>query len=91
MLPALHAKTTKAANNPMVTVLDLVHILLFHPGLGVSLFASPYAPLTPENTRSFVHTAFSRENIAVVVTGIDSGLLNKLASHSFAPHSSNKA
>ena len=84
VLPALHAETTEAAENPTVTALDLAHTLAFRSGLGASLFAAPYAHLTPEDARSFAHTAFSKENIAVVGTGIDSGLLTKLVSHSFA-------
>ena len=84
MLPAVHAETTEAADNPTVTALDLAHTLAFRSGLGASLFAAPYAHLTPEDARSFAHTAFSKENIAIVGTGIDSGLLSKLVGHSFA-------
>ena len=91
MLPAVHAETTEAADNPAVTALDLSHALAFRSGLGASLFAAPYAHLTPEDARSFAHTAFSKENIAVVGTGIDSGLLSKLAGHSFAPLPSSSA
>ena len=64
--------------------LDLAHTLAFRSGLGASLFAAPHAHLTPEDARSFAHTAFVKENIAVVGTGIDPGLLSKLVDHSFA-------
>ena len=81
----MHAKTTEAADNSAVTALDFGHTLAFRSGLGASLFAAPHAHLTPEYARSFAHTAFSKENIAIVGTGVDSGLLSKLAGHSFAP------
>ena len=85
VLPAVYAETTEAADNPAATALDLAHTLAFRSGLGASLFAAPHAHLTPEDARSFAHTAFSKENIAVVGTGIDSGLLSKLVGHSFLP------
>ena len=91
VLPALHAETIEAADNPAVTALDLAHTLAFRSGLGASLFAAPYAHLTPEDARSFAQGAFSKENIAVVGTGIDPGLLSKLVNHSFAPLSSSSA
>ena len=72
-------------------VLDLVNTLAFRSGLGGSLFAAPYAHLTHEDARSFAHTAFPKENIAVVGTGIDPGLLNKLTSRSFASRPSTSA
>ena len=77
-------QTTEAADNPAVTALDLAHTLAFRSSLGASLFAAPYAHLTPEDVRSLAHTASSKEDIAVIGTGIDSGLLSKLVSHSFA-------
>jgi ubiquinol-cytochrome c reductase core subunit 2 len=93
VLPAVHAETTEAADNAAITALDLAHTLSFRSGLGASLFAAPHAHLTPEDARSFAHTAFSKENIAVFGTGIDSGLLSKLVSHSFSalPSSSTAA
>ena len=71
----------------MVTALDLARTLTFRSGLGASLFAAPYAHLTPEDARSFAHTAFSKENIAVFGTGTDSDLLSKLVGYAFAPPS----
>jgi len=91
VLPSLHAETTEAADNAAVAALDLAHTLAFRSGLGASLFASPHAHLTPEDARSFAHTAFSKENIAVVGTGVDPGLLSKLVGHSFATLPSSSA
>ena len=46
VLPALHAETIEAADNPAVTALDLARALALRSGVGASLFASPYAHLT---------------------------------------------
>jgi ubiquinol-cytochrome c reductase core subunit 2 len=82
VLPSVHAETSEASNNPAVTALDLAHTLAFRSGLGASLFASPHAHFGPEDARSFAHTAFSKQNVAVVGTGIDGDLLSRLVSHS---------
>ncbi|KAK0189412.1 Metalloenzyme, LuxS/M16 peptidase-like protein [Armillaria mellea] len=63
---------------PAVYAIELAHALAFRNGLGSSLFATPHSPLTVEDVSAFAKNAFTRENIAVLGTGIDQGTLSEL-------------
>ncbi|KAK0440070.1 Metalloenzyme, LuxS/M16 peptidase-like protein [Armillaria borealis] len=76
--PVVEAESTQASSDPAVYAVELAHALAFRNGLGSSLFATPHSPLTVEDVSAFAKKAFTRENIAVLGTGIDQGTLSEL-------------
>ena len=82
--PLMIEDTEVAASNPAVQAIDAAHALAFRSGLGSSLFTSADHPFSEADIKSFASDAFTKDNIAVVGTGINQSTLNKLVEESFA-------
>ncbi|EPQ55999.1 LuxS/MPP-like metallohydrolase [Gloeophyllum trabeum ATCC 11539] len=78
VLPVTESESTLAQQDPATRALELAHTLAFRSGLGYSLFAPPHSHLTSEDVRSFASTAFSKDGIAFLGTGIDQSALSSL-------------
>jgi len=76
---------------PHVLALDLAHSLAFRRGLGNSLFASPYVPVTASEVKAFSQQAFAKSNIAVLGTGISTEALTKAVQTAFGAGSPSSA
>jgi ubiquinol-cytochrome c reductase core subunit 2 len=78
VLPVVEAESIAASQNPATHALELAHSLAFRSGLGSSLFASPHSHVSLDDVKDFAARAFSKGNIAVLGTGIDSATLTQL-------------
>jgi ubiquinol-cytochrome c reductase core subunit 2 len=70
---------------------DLAHSVAFRSGLGSSLFAPSHSNFTAEDIKSYASSTFSKENIAILGTDIDQGLLTKLVEKSLGKSLSSAA
>ncbi|KAG1856749.1 Metalloenzyme, LuxS/M16 peptidase-like protein [Suillus subluteus] len=84
VLPVVEAESTAASQNPATHALELAHSLAFRSGLGSSLFASPHSHVSLDDVKEFAARAFSKGNIAVLGTGIDSAALTQLVEKALA-------
>jgi ubiquinol-cytochrome c reductase core subunit 2 len=76
--PLVEADTQTALHNPATQALEAAHALAFRHGLGQSLFAPAHNSLSVDDIRSFATSAFAKNNLAVLGTGIDQAMLNSL-------------
>lgn len=86
--PLVESDTKAAASNPATRAIEAAHALAFRSGLGASLFAPEHTHLNVEDIKAFASQSFSKGNIAVIGTNIDSSTLTKLVDASFAGASS---
>ncbi|KAG2344639.1 LuxS/MPP-like metallohydrolase [Suillus weaverae] len=84
VLPVVEAESISASQNPATHALELAHSLAFRSGLGSSLFASPHSHVSLDDVKEFAARAFSKGNIAVLGTGIDSAALTQLVEKALA-------
>jgi len=84
VLPVVEAESTAASQDPATRALELAHSLAFRSGLGSSLFASPHSHVSLDDVKEFAARAFSKGNIAVLGTGIDSAALTQLVEKALA-------
>jgi ubiquinol-cytochrome c reductase core subunit 2 len=84
VLPVVEAESIAASQNPATHALELAHSLAFRSGLGSSLFASPHSHVSLDDVKDFAARAFSKGNIAVLGTGIDSATLTQLVEKALA-------
>ncbi len=74
----------EAANSDSTTrAIELAHNLAFRSGLGSSLFAPAHNSITAEDVKSFASSVFTKDNIAVLGTGIEHSRLAKLSEKYF--------
>ena len=79
VLPVVAEETRVSSVDPALQALEIAHALAFRSGLGSSLFAPSHPSVTIDDVKSFATQAFTKENIAILGTGIDSTVLSKLA------------
>lgn len=81
VVPHSIAETTAALANPSAQALELAHTIAFRStGLGASLFAQHPSKNDLEALKEFAKSAFTKSNVAVIGTGIDSSKLSELVS-----------
>jgi len=81
--PLVASDTEAAAHDPATRAVEVAHGLAFRNGLGQSLFAPAHNDLTVADIKSYAASAFSKGNIAVVGTGIDTATLTGLVEKAF--------
>ncbi|KAF8762037.1 LuxS MPP-like metallohydrolase [Rhizoctonia solani] len=85
VVPHSIAETTAALANPSAQALELAHTIAFRStGLGASLFAQHPSKNDLEALKEFAKSAFTKSNVAVIGTGIDSSKLSELVSNIWA-------
>ncbi|KAJ3742790.1 Metalloenzyme, LuxS/M16 peptidase-like protein [Lentinula detonsa] len=82
--PTVESEIEESKFNPGFQAVEAAHAVAFHNGLGSSLLASPHNSITHEDIRSFAQSAFARDNIAVLGTGIDQATLTSLVEQSLS-------
>ncbi|KAJ3867834.1 Metalloenzyme, LuxS/M16 peptidase-like protein [Lentinula novae-zelandiae] len=82
--PVVESEIEESKFNPGFQAIEAAHAVAFHNGLGSSLLASPHNSITHEDIRSFAQSAFTRDNIAVLGTGIDQATLASLVEQSLS-------
>lgn len=88
VIPVLESESNAAVSDPATHAIELAHAIAFRSGLGSSLFASPHSAVTAEDIKTFAASAFSRDNIAVLGTGIDQSTLSRLVEKALSSASS---
>lgn len=73
-----------AASNPAVRAIEIAHLLAFRSGLGSSLFAPAHNSITEQDVKAFATSAFAKNNIAVIGSGISQAALSKLVEGTLA-------
>lgn len=76
--PQVEAEAQAASADPTTTALDVAHTLAFRTGLGNPLFASSHGALGIEDIKAFAAQAFTKENVAVIGSGIQDATLTQL-------------
>jgi len=80
--PLIEGDVIAANSDPATRAIEVAHALAFRSGLGSSLFAPSHNSLTAEDIKSFAKSAFTKDNIAVLGTGIDQSVLAQLVEKS---------
>ncbi|TCD65163.1 ubiquinol-cytochrome c reductase core subunit 1 [Steccherinum ochraceum] len=80
--PVCEAESTSAASNPATRALELAHGLAFRNGLGSPVLSTAHNPVTAELVEQYASSVFSKNNIAVLGTGISQEALSKLVEKS---------
>ena len=83
MKPLIEAEVGVASSDPTTRAIELAHNLAFRSGLGSPLFAPAHSSITVEDIKSFASSVFTKENIAVLGTGIEHSKLVQLSEKSF--------
>jgi len=81
--PVTEAEATVAQEDSATRALEIAHTLAFRAGLGNSLFAPPHSHVTTEDIKAFASSAFSKDGVAVLGTGIDQSSLSHLVEKHF--------
>ncbi|CAO1628409.1 unnamed protein product [Sympodiomycopsis kandeliae] len=85
VLPALRSEYEQVSSSPSTFGFDVLTQTAYRQrGLGASLYASQASPVGHQQVASFAKSAFARNNIAVLGTGIESNKLASLVSKNFA-------
>ncbi|KAG8690457.1 ubiquinol-cytochrome c reductase core subunit 1 [Ceratobasidium sp. 395] len=79
VLPTSIAESTAALEDPATRALELAHALAFRSsGLGSSLFAVHPSLKSLDAVKALASSAFTKGNVAVIGTGVDSAKLSQL-------------
>ncbi|KZS88748.1 ubiquinol-cytochrome C reductase complex core protein 2 [Sistotremastrum niveocremeum HHB9708] len=79
VIPAVASESTHAISDPANQALEIAHALAFRSGLGSPLFIPVQkSDLTAEDVKSYAESAFAKDNVAILGTGIDQATLQKL-------------
>ncbi|KAK7448432.1 ubiquinol-cytochrome c reductase core subunit 1 [Stygiomarasmius scandens] len=89
--PVMQGEIELSNADPALHALELAHALAFRNGLGSSIYATPHSHLTAEDIKAFAKSAFTKDNIAVVGTGIDQDSLARLVEQSLSKISTSSA
>lgn len=76
--PVCEAESTTSASNPASQAVELAHALAFRNGLGLPLYASAHSHISVEDVKQFASSVFTKDNVAVLGTGISQEALGKL-------------
>ncbi|KAF7309704.1 Peptidase-M16 domain-containing protein [Mycena indigotica] len=79
VLPAMESDISALLADPASHAVELAHALAFRSGLGASLFAGPHSPVTAHDVQQFASSAFAKDNIAILGTGLSESSLKSLA------------
>ncbi|KAE9387064.1 LuxS/MPP-like metallohydrolase [Gymnopus androsaceus JB14] len=82
--PVVESEIEATKFNPGFQAVEAAHALAFHNGLGSSLMAPPHSSITHDDIKSFAQSAFTKDNIAVLGTGIDQATLSRLVEKSLS-------
>lgn len=82
--PLIQGDVASATADPATLALDLAHALAFRTGLGSSLFAPAHSSFDAADIKSFAASTFTKNNIAVLGTGIEQSVLAQLVEKSLA-------
>ncbi|KAJ3727419.1 Metalloenzyme, LuxS/M16 peptidase-like protein [Lentinula raphanica] len=82
--PVMQTEVGESKFNPGFQAIEAAHAVAFHNGLGSSLLSSPHNSITHEDILSFARSTFTRDNIAVLGTGIDQATLSTLVEQSLS-------
>ena len=82
------AETQAATNDAAIRAIELAHSLAFRNGLGASIYAPAHPSVSIDDIKSFAGQAFSKDNVAVVGTGISQDTLASLVEKSLGSLSS---
>ncbi|KZT01839.1 LuxS/MPP-like metallohydrolase [Laetiporus sulphureus 93-53] len=82
--PLCEAESTTAFTNPANRALDLAHLLAFRSGLGSSPFTSPGTHVSVDDVHAYAKSVFTTSNIAILGSGIDASVLEKLVGQSLS-------
>ncbi|CAL1698505.1 unnamed protein product [Somion occarium] len=80
--PVCESEATAAAENPASRAVELAHILAFRQGLGAPLFSTADNHVTVDYIKDFASSAFTKDNVAVLGTGVSQETLSKLVEQS---------
>ncbi|KAG8687417.1 ubiquinol-cytochrome c reductase core subunit 1 [Ceratobasidium sp. 423] len=85
VIPSTVAESTAALANPATQALEIAHAIAFRStGLGASLFAQHPTPKSLDAIKQLAASAFTKDNVAVIGTGIDASKLSQLVSKHLA-------
>ncbi|PWN51971.1 putative QCR2-40 kDa ubiquinol cytochrome-c reductase core protein 2 [Violaceomyces palustris] len=85
VVPQVQAEYGQAFASPEIIGYDsLLQTAYRQRGLGSSLFASPVTPVSYKTVVDYAKQVFSKNNIAVLGSGIEAGKLSELVSKNFA-------
>lgn len=76
--PQVEAEAHAASLDPASVALDVAHALAFRKGLGNTLFATGSHHLSVEDIKAFAAQAFTKDNVAVLGTGVSDSVLTDL-------------
>lgn len=81
--PVCEAESAAATANPATRALEAAHALAFRSGLGSSIFVSENCSISHDDVRAYAESVFGApSNVAVLGTGIDPSVLQKLVEKS---------
>jgi ubiquinol-cytochrome c reductase core subunit 2 len=82
--PVVEGDVASATANPAIRAIELAHALAFRTGLGSSLLAPTHSSFSAEDIKSFAASTFTKNNIAILGTGIEQSVLTQLVDKSLA-------
>ncbi|KAF6750443.1 ubiquinol-cytochrome C reductase complex core protein 2 [Ephemerocybe angulata] len=82
--PLISNDTAAAAANPAIQAIELAHAIAFRQGLASSLYAPAHPSIGLKDIQDYAAKVFTKENIAVVGTGIEQSKLTELVNKAFA-------
>lgn len=82
--PLIESDTAAASANPAVQAIELAHAIAFRQGLASSLYAPAHPNLGLKDVQDYAARVFTKDNIAVVGTGIEPARLAELVDKAFA-------
>lgn len=82
VVPQVEAEARATSANPGAVAVDAAHALAFRTGLGNPLLASSHNGITVEDIREFATQAFTKENVAIVGSGVKDTVLTPLVQES---------
>ncbi|CAE6534779.1 unnamed protein product [Rhizoctonia solani] len=85
VIPSTTAESKAALADPATRALEIAHAIAFRStGLGASLFAQHASPKNLDAVKQLAASAFTKDNVAVIGTGIDPSQLSRLVSKHLA-------
>jgi ubiquinol-cytochrome c reductase core subunit 2 len=80
--PQVEAEAHATSTDPGAVAVDAAHVLAFRTGLGNPLLASSHNGITVEDVKAFAAQAFTKENVAIVGSGVQDAVLTQLVQKS---------
>ena len=83
VLPTIESESLAALATPSINSLDIAHQLAFRRGLGNSLFAQSFNPVSVNDVKNYANQAYAKGNIAVLGGGISTEALSAAVQKAF--------